>query len=226
MVGKARKFYLHADILTTESEAFLKNLTGGFKEAQTNAIDLDEDPELFGFFVEYMYRNRSILSREIGHYAEYATLARMYAMGERLMAPRFQSYALWRFTESFSSDTEISDDVLCDLVQIACTEITERASEDPMRSQIFWYGASKIQKLQQCPMFQQVLGEVTDLGKHLCLWIGKAQPNRTPMPNDVQVEKFRPESEYSLQNVHANSLKSEKHGQNSSHERERGCESE
>lgn len=31
-VGKSKTFYLHSDILTTESEEFLRNLTSGFKE--------------------------------------------------------------------------------------------------------------------------------------------------------------------------------------------------
>lgn len=47
-VGKSKTFYLHSDILTTESEEFLRNLTSGFKESSENAIKMeDENPELF-----------------------------------------------------------------------------------------------------------------------------------------------------------------------------------
>lgn len=198
-VGKSKTFYLHSDILTTESEEFLRNLTSGFKESSENAIKMeDENPELFGFFVEYLYRDRSILSREVQHYSEFVTLARLYAMGERLMAPKFQSYALWRFTESLGTYSQISEESLCDLLQIACTEITERAREDPMRSQIFWYAGTKITDLQKFSMFRQILGEVEDLGKHLCLWMNKSQPARLSAPNEAQYQKFDPESEYGL----------------------------
>lgn len=137
-VAKSRAFYLHFDLLIAESDRFFNSLTGKFKEAEEKAIELvDEDPELFGFFAEYLYRDRSILSREIQHYSEYVTLARLYAMGERLVAPKFKAYCLWRSVQSLSSDTFISDESVCELLRIACTEIAERAREDPMRAYIF-----------------------------------------------------------------------------------------
>jgi hypothetical protein len=86
-------------------------------------------------------------------------------MGERLVAPRFQSYALWRFTESLSSHTTISDESICELLRVACTEITERAKEDPIRAHIFWYGGSRITNLQKFAMFRQVVVRHPGLGK-------------------------------------------------------------
>lgn len=113
-VAKSRTFYLHSNLLTFESERFSNSLTGRFKEAEEKAIELDdEDPDLFGFFVEYLYRDRSILSREPEHYSEYVTLARLYAMGERLIAPKFQSYSLWRFAQSLGSNISISNESIC-----------------------------------------------------------------------------------------------------------------
>lgn len=156
----------------------------------------DEDPELFGFFVEYLYRDRSILSRQVQHSSEFVTLARLYAMGERLMAPKYQSYTLWRFTESLGTHTKISEESLCDLLHIACTEITERNREDPMRSHIFWYAGTKITNLQKLSIFRQMLGEVPHLGKHLCLWMNQSQPGKSSAPNEAQYQKFGPESEY------------------------------
>lgn len=184
--------------MTTESEELLKNLTGSFKEASENTIEIEsEDPELFGYFVEYLYRNRSILSRNVEHYSEYVTLARLYAMGERLMAPQFQAYALWRFTQSLNSSIHVSDEYTCELLRIACTEITERVKEDPMRAQIFWYGAFKISGLQKFGLFRQLLCEIPDLGRHLCLWMGKSQPKESTSLEESQKRMFAPESEFS-----------------------------
>lgn len=130
-MAKSRTFSVHSDLLTAESERFTNSLPGGFKEAKDRTLDIeDEDPELFGFLVEYIYRNQSILSKEIEHYSDYITLARLYAMGERLMAPNFQSICLWRFTRSLDTRTSISDEGVCELLQVACTEITERTRED------------------------------------------------------------------------------------------------
>jgi hypothetical protein len=68
---------------------------GNLKEAEDRTIKIeDEDPELFGFFVEYVYRDQSILSHDVQHHSEYITSARLYAMGERLIAPAFQAYCL------------------------------------------------------------------------------------------------------------------------------------
>ncbi|KAH7558667.1 hypothetical protein BM1_04804 [Bipolaris maydis] len=199
-VAKSRAFYLHFDLLIAESERFSNSLTGKFKEAEEKAIELvDEDPELFGFFIKYLYHNRSLLSREIQHYSEYVTLARLYAIGERLMAPKFKAYSFWRFVQSLSSDTFISDESVCKLLRIACTEIAERAREDPMRAYIFWYAGAKISKLQKSGMFRQLLCDNPDLGRYLCLWIGESKPAKADMPNELRYQKFAPESEYPMQ---------------------------
>jgi hypothetical protein len=90
-------------------------------------------------------------------------------MGERLLAPKFKAYSFWKFAQSLRSDTFISDENICELLRIACMEITERIREDPMRAQILWYRGKKITNLQKLGMFRQMLCDVPDLGKHLCL---------------------------------------------------------
>ncbi|CAI6273943.1 unnamed protein product [Periconia digitata] len=200
-VGKSRTFYLHKDIITAESEVFLKALTEPFKEANEHAVKLDdENPELFRYFVKYLYRDRSILSRRIAHYSELATLARLYAMGERLMAYKFQSCVLPRFTEAVNYSTQVSEEVICDMLQTACTKMTKRMEEDLMRSLIFWYAAYRISNLQQSRIFQQMLNEIPELGKQICLWMAKAQPVELPVPSHNRDQasnpKFAPESEY------------------------------
>lgn len=198
-VARSRTFYLHSDLLLAESERCAKNLQGNFKEAESRTIEIeDEDPELFGFFVGYLYRDQSMLSRNVQHHSEYIILARLYAMGERLMAPCFQSYCLWRFTESLGTHSSISDEGICELLQLACTEITERVREDPLRSQIFWYGGSRIATLQQYSMFRQLLYDLPDLGRQLCLWVYKSQPLTAPKPAELLCQRFGPESEHVL----------------------------
>jgi hypothetical protein len=197
-VGKVRKFYLHRDLLVAESEKFSRQLNGAFKEASENAVELDEDPELFGYFVEYIYRNRSVLSRDVGHYSEYITLARLYAMAERLIAPGLQSHCLWRFTKPLTTDTKISEEVICDLLEIACTEIPERIKKDALRSQIFWYAGVKLSSLQKSDMFRQLLCDVPEVGHQVCLMVNQGQPPKPAMPNELNYDKFKQESEYSM----------------------------
>jgi hypothetical protein len=137
-VAQSRTHYLHSDLLRAESKRFANSLEGNFREAEDRNINIeDEDPELFGYFIEYIYGDRSILSREIKHYSECITLARLYTMGERLVAGAFQAYCFWRFSQSLEVRSSISEVVICDLLHLACTEITERTREDPLRSQIF-----------------------------------------------------------------------------------------
>jgi hypothetical protein len=196
-VGKSKTFFLHCDLVSIESEVFSKALTGSFKEAKEYIVEKDEeDPDLFGFFVEYLYRDQSILSRNVQHYSEFVTLARLYAMGERLLASKFQSCVLWRFCESLGTGTHISEESICELLQIACTGITERVREDPMRSQIFWYAAYKITSLQNLGMFRQLLSDIDDLGKQLTLWVNKSQPKKVSEPPELQYQRFGQECEY------------------------------
>jgi hypothetical protein len=185
--------------LTSESDRFSTSLNSRFKEAEKKAIKLeDEDPDLFGFFVEWLYRDHSILSREVDHYSEFVTLARLYTLGERILAPNFQCYCLWRFTESIGSHKNNSDESVCELLRIASTEITERKKEDPMRAQIYWYASTRITNLQSFDMFHQLLQDIPDVGNKLCLWFDRQRPEIPTKPKIQPDKKFAPESEYSL----------------------------
>ena len=57
-VGEERKrFVVHKDLLTSQSEYFDKALNGNFKEAEENAIYFKEDdPVVVGYFVTWLYR--------------------------------------------------------------------------------------------------------------------------------------------------------------------------
>jgi hypothetical protein len=198
VTNKSKTFKLHFDLLVAESERFAAELKSNFKKAADNAIEIeDEDPELFGFFVEYMYRDCSILSRKVLHYSDFVTLARLYAMADRLMALKFKARCLWRFTRLYNSDTSISDESICELLYIACKEIMERVTEDPMRSQIFWYAANKIKNLRKSDMFRQLLRDESTVGQQICLYIDVPQPRIPDTPDESQ-RKFEPESEYTM----------------------------
>ena len=195
-VGNRRTFLLHSGLLNGESEKLYNSLKGDFMEAENWKINLpDEDPELFGYFVEYLYRDGSLLSRNVANYSEYITVARLYALGERLGAVRFQSVALRRFTASLNG-SQIPELSICDLLEIACTTITARVTEDPMRAQIFWYASSRISQLQKFDMFRQLLKEQSELGAYLCMRLNQQQPTKPAEPSHT---RFEPESEYSLE---------------------------
>jgi hypothetical protein len=193
-VAKSKTFYLHFDLVVAESERFATALKGGFKEATENAIQLeDEDPALFGFFVKYLYRGGSILPG-LEHYSEYVTLARLYAMGERLIAPIFQARCLSRFDERFGGlNFIISDECMCDLFEIACVQITERVTEDHLQSLIFWEGSRRATRLQKYSVFRQLCRDIPEVDQHIALWVGKNRPDRPPSPSERP--GFEPESE-------------------------------
>jgi hypothetical protein len=196
-LGESKTFHLHFDLLVAESERFSAGLKGNFKEAQDHTINIeDEDPELFGFFVEYIYRDKSLLSRNVSHYSEYVTLARLYAMGDRLMARRFKSQCLWRFTEILASNKTMSEESICELLHLACTEIAERAKEDPMRSQIFWYAGIRISNLQKSGVYRKLLRDEPEVGQQMCMWMNQPQPPKPTEPIESQHKKFEDESEY------------------------------
>lgn len=117
------------------------------------------------------------------------------------MAEAIQAYCLWRFTQSLAARSTISDDVICDLLHLACTEITERVREDPLRSQIFWFGGSKVATLQKSDAFRQMLHDLPDLGRHLCLWVYKDQPLKATKPSELLCQRFGPESEHTLAKI-------------------------
>lgn len=131
----------------------------------------------------------------------YVTLARLYAMGERLVASTFQSYTLWRFSHSLGTNTpNLRGESTCDLLGIACMEITERAREDPMRSLVCGYAASRIESLHKCNTFRQLLCDIPEPGKQWCLWMSQDRPEIPAMPSKLQ-RQFAPESKFDLQRV-------------------------
>lgn len=195
-VDKPKTFYIHSALLLHESDRLAKCVGGGFKEEMDKTVALEEeDPELFGYFVEYLYRDGWVAEQAVKRDSDYPVLARLYALGERLQAKDFQRAALRPFIISSLPHVsfKMSDHCICELLEIACGELPERVEEDPLRAHIFWYAASRLRELQGYDYFLQLLDTYKELGKALCLRAGNgsgAQPRQTsePLPRRFKAE--------------------------------------
>jgi hypothetical protein len=87
-----------------------------------------------------------------------------------------------------SGSTTITDECVCHLLEIATTEITERVTEDSLTAQIFWYGAIKIESLQNFTLFCQLCRDISEIGRQLVLKEGKKQPSKPPSPGGLRFE--------------------------------------
>ncbi len=187
-------FLLHSELLARESDRLAKDVKGGFGEQSEQKILLDtEDPDLFGYFVEYVYRREWLAEEKDLRDSDYIILARLYALGERLQAHNFQYATLRKFTRSFYH-ASLPDQGLCDLLEIACTELPDRVNEDPLRQQIFWYAASRLTRLQNYDYFLRLLDMHKDLGKYLCTRAGNSSASQPTKPSEPLPLRFRPES--------------------------------
>ena len=197
MVGNEspKTFLLHAALLDHESDELAKDINSGFREGETKRVVLNqEDPGLFGYFVDYLYSDRWLENGDASRNADYIVLARLYTLGERLQAKNFQRAALRKFTSSLTKGTTIADQSVCELLEIACTELPERVNEDPLRAQIFWYAASRLTMLQDYDYFLQLLDVHKDLGKYLCVRAGSSTAPQPKKPSESLPLRFKPES--------------------------------
>ncbi|KAL9591265.1 MAG: hypothetical protein Q9179_007897 [Wetmoreana sp. 5 TL-2023] len=193
----AKTFLLHSELLAHESDRLAMDVKNGFHEGSSTSILLhEEDSELFGYFVEYLYRGEWIAEEQVRRESDYIVLARLYTLGERLQAHKFQFATLRKFTSSFGSQTSLSDQSVCELLDIACTELPERIHEDPLRAQIFWYAASQLTRLQSYDFFLQLLDMHKDLGKYLCTRAGNSSNAKPTRPSEPLPVRFGPENIY------------------------------
>ncbi|KAK8243559.1 hypothetical protein IWZ00DRAFT_486584 [Phyllosticta capitalensis] len=181
---KKKTFLIHEDLLCRESDKMNFQLRGPFKEAQTGKIpDCDEDPALFAFFTEYLYRDGWVRKdKTLVHSSEWVLLARLYAMGERLGAKSFQDACLWKFLRDFTRDSSIPDSEIVQLLEII-TELPERnTKDDPLRSAILWYAASKLSRLQKYSAFKNhLLSNYPDLGGQIVMWAADSTESSRPV---------------------------------------------
>lgn len=158
----------------------------------------EEDSELFGYFVEYLYRSESIMpmAKDEILSSDYVILARLYALGERLQAHKFQLAVLGRFTRSFTSSTSLPDQGICDLLDIICTELPDKINEDPLRAQVFWYAACRLTRLQGYDYFLRLLEMHKDLGRHMCIRANNSTASQPSKVLEPLPQRFKPESIY------------------------------
>ena len=193
----AKTFRLHSELLAHESDRLAKDVKGGFGEQSSKSILLDEeDPDLFGYFVEYMYRGTWLEEQETLRESDYIILARLYALAERLQASKLQYAALRKFASSLTYKTSFSDQCICELLDIACAELPERVDEDPLRKQIFWYAASRLTQLQDYDYFLRLLESHKDLGKNMCIRASDGSDRQPQKPAAPLPRRFKPESIY------------------------------
>ena len=194
-----RTFFIHGALLESESDRLAKDVNGGFREEATRTIVLnEEDPCLFGYFVEYLYETESrwLDDCTIPGPETYVISARLYALGERLQAKSFQKAALRKFTKSFNENLTLADQTVCELLEIACTEIPERVKTDQLTEQIYWYAASRLDSLKSYDYFIKLLDTYKGLAKEICLR-GSSGTERQPYPEcPSSPTKFTPESIY------------------------------
>ncbi|KAK7521504.1 hypothetical protein IWZ03DRAFT_357171 [Phyllosticta citriasiana] len=176
-----KTFLLHEDLLCCASSKMKFQLRGPFKEAQTGRIpDCEEDPALFAFFAEYLYRDTWLLEdKNIQHPSHWILLARLYTMGERLMAHEFQRACAWKFARDFSLDSKIADTEICQLLEVV-TEIPEEITSDNLSCLIFWYTASKLSRLRKCSEFKHLLIKSPDLGRRILMWAADNTQSKKP----------------------------------------------
>ncbi|KAK8175106.1 hypothetical protein IWX90DRAFT_99752 [Phyllosticta citrichinensis] len=204
MVGideNKKTFLIHEDLLCRESDKFNLQLRGPFKEAKTGKIpDCEEDPAHFAFFGEYLYRDGWVeKDGQIEHSSEWVLLARLYAMGERIGAKRFQDACLWKFLRHFTRDSQIADSEVCQLLEIIVTELPERNdNENPLRSVVLWYAASKLSRLQKYSAFKNhLLNSYPDLGGQILMWAGDiASQNKPVQLTSKPASRFLDEVEF------------------------------
>ena len=156
----------------------------------------EEDPELFGYFVEYLYRRQWLEDQEPLVEHDFVIIARLYALGERLQASDFQYATLRKFTLSFPPRTPLPDQDVCDLLEIACAELPDKVNEDPLRAQIFWHAATRITQLQNYDYFLRLLEVHKELGKHMCIRAGNSNSTQPTKPSLPLPPRFKPESIY------------------------------
>lgn len=192
-----RTFRLHSALLAKESQRLSASINNDSKEAAERTIDLDEeDLELFGYFVSYLYTSigrwcslpegsgpavssrcnncgySGYITRTGGsvtkHSADYTILARLYTLGDRMSAYTFQQTVLADFMSTFNSSLSLPDHDICNHLEIATTELPDQTREDPLSIQIFWYAACRLESLRNFQRFWTMLDSLSDMSKHLC----------------------------------------------------------
>lgn len=105
-------------LLTFHSTFFAAALNGGFNEAITSTVELDEDhPQAFQLFVHWLYAGRFVVVslRDGGSVPSF--LCVVWALGHKLNCLAFQDYALLQLMVHYH-ETHLESDVLVDAYRL------------------------------------------------------------------------------------------------------------
>ncbi|KAK8256790.1 hypothetical protein IWZ00DRAFT_528637 [Phyllosticta capitalensis] len=168
-------FFIHESLLYTESDKYKAQLQGPgeWKEKLERKISIEEeDPELFRSFIDYLYLDKSPTGKKIDE-PEIVQLARLYCMGDRIMAKRFQDAVLYNcfriLNQKNSKPIPVAD--LCSLLEIVFTELPEKDTrQDPLQHCVTRLGASRPVDLQKDPRFKDELSrDLPEIARGICL---------------------------------------------------------
>lgn len=148
----------------------------------------EETLGLFAEFIDFLYIPDWKPACESSDDLVY--LSEIYAMGERLLADKFQASILRVFHEKLTT-WRLETSQFCRLLTVACSSITERPypNDDPMRQCAFWLAASNMTRLQPSEEFQALLITEIDLGRQLSLRAGNgtnSQPSKDLLQNQLR----------------------------------------
>jgi hypothetical protein len=193
---RSRTFQVHKSLVRSESEYFGRALGTGLREtAEQKCALLEEDPQLFGYFVEYLYRETWLYDTgESIHYSNLFILATLYAQGERLLASNFQNAISHKFTINLSKAQELPEGDICDLLPVCSTELPVLEHEDPLQAQIFCYAASRLSKLQKFDPFVVLLQQHPYVGVKICMRTGNDTSRQPELAKNMNSPMFRTES--------------------------------
>ncbi|EEH03894.1 predicted protein [Histoplasma capsulatum G186AR] len=178
----ARTFHLHSRLLVKASTYFKTALQRDrFTEGQEQKVELEDvHPAAFGFFIEWLYRDGWENGSETSqlHETIIPLYVRVYILGERLFCPRMQDAAAEVIYKSLDGmGSRYSNTVVCDLLEIAETEMGCRISDDPLGDRILWLAVQRLEKLQKFDRFASLLQEHQELAMHLCMRAGSKNWN-------------------------------------------------
>ena len=174
-------------------------------ESKEKRIKLEEeDPALFGFFARYLYTDSPLLDKdEIKHDTEYVVLARLYALGDRLQAQRFQAAVLKRFVQSFPDSPEFETSFLpvlqvCELLDIVLSELPDKKEEDRLKMFVPWHAEHRKSMLKEHPYFRRLVREHNHLPSLLSLHTKDKFRSQPEKPREEPEQRFVDEDVYEV----------------------------
>lgn len=177
---------MHQARLELGSQRIATGLKTCYVEGKERIYKLEgEDPELFKYFAGCLYRDNFVFTVSSKPAQDSRLLiksARLYALGERLLAPRFKDVAIYNFRKSlcsllsyFTSDTkDESKDLICDLLEIATNELPDLSStEDPLKTFILALCIHCLDGLQRHQRFKKLISTNINLCQALIMKAGR-----------------------------------------------------